>query len=190
MATPLPYVRSPPTKLLVAAYLGCRSCVRDSVDGATPELLDRAFREAVQGASSGRDTAWVQGYLAGKDAAQSSQRAECSRVHEAACSSEHANQPCRLFSAAHDGCRECVRRYIEEDGVDPREASHSGRNALLWALWGAANEKNTAWVQGYLEARGVTIPHNDTGRGGPEGLPEVLSPRELVRVFGTGATMP
>ena len=179
----------PPTKLLVAAFLGCRACVRGSIDSATTQLLQQAFLAAVKGAGRGGDTAWVQGYLSGKGAAQSSKRADCQRSHNAACSADYSGQPYLLFSAAHDGCRECVRRYIEDDGINPGATSQSGRNALLWAVWGAGNQKDTSWVQGYLEARGGATLHNGTERRGPEDLPQVLSAEERRRVFGSDNAM-
>ena len=77
------------------------------------------------------------------------------RTHTAASSAGYCCQPYKLFSAAYDGCRECVRASIEDELVDPRVESPQGTNALDWALQGAASDRETNWVQGYLEARGV-----------------------------------
>ena len=41
------------------------------------------------------------------------------------------------FSAAHDGCLECVRRLIEDDGIPADAQSVSGNfNVLEWAKHG------------------------------------------------------
>ena len=193
-----------PFKLLFAAFAGCRECVRASVEREHVDpamLLQRGecnvLAWAVWGAAEGHDAAWVQGYLAGKGAAPRTRSfvtilgatgsgIGCGLSHTAACSPDHLCQPYKLFSAAHDGCRECVRAYVEDDLVNPRVQSQSGRNALSWALWGAANEKDTSRVQGYLEALGVTMPHSSMDAPGAGGLPEVLSAEELDRVFGVG----
>ena len=70
--------------------------------------------------------------------------------------------------------------------MNPSVQSQSRRNALSWALWGAANEKDTNWAQGYLEALGVMMPQSSTDAPGAGRLPEVLRAEEPDRVFGVG----
>jgi hypothetical protein len=162
-----------PYRLLYAAFEGCKDCVRAAVeqDHVSPAALlatpgHNPASWALEGAIAGKKTLWVQGYLAGKGAnasdgliARKGTGFGCGRPHQAACSPYHNDDKYAFFSAAHDGCCLCVPAYIEQKHLDPRVQSQTGDfNALSWARTGAADGRDTNWVQGYLEAHGVTVP--------------------------------
>ena len=84
---------------------------------------------------------------------------ERTRIHDKARAPHHNGQPHLFFSAAYAGCEVCVRRYVEQDRVDPTVTSESGRaNAMLWAVYGQRKGHNTAWVRGFLYGRGLPYP--------------------------------
>jgi hypothetical protein len=188
-----------PCKLLFAAAEGCKQCARAAVeqDHVDPvELLRGGEYDvvswALDGARMGNQTAWVQGYLAGKGADPSIRTTRptgtgigCGSLHDAACSPYHFRQPYKLFSAAFDGCRDCVRAYIEDELLDPNVRSESGEfNALSWALAGASKGQDANWVQGFLEARGVTVPASGTAHPS-----RVLTTKEIYELFGKGVVL-
>ena len=75
----------------------------------------------------------------------------CGQIHEEPCC-----QPFKLLFAAFAGCRECVRASVEREHVDPAMLLLRGEcNVLAWAVWGAAEGHDTAWVQGYLAGKGA-----------------------------------
>jgi hypothetical protein len=168
---------SHPWQLWFAAYEGCKDCARASMEDAPFQHNYIAACFAMWGAEASYDTMWVQGYFAGKGVVPESGATTfaCSISHDVACSPDYQGQPCKLFSAAYHGCRVCVQQYLDNEEVKPRAQSRSGYNALDWALWGAANEHSTSWVQGFLEARGVFRACR---------LPSLVSKKERKRVFG------
>jgi len=85
----------------------------------------------------------------------------CGQKHTRALSSTRLPTPLyKYFSAAYDGCLQCVEAALTDREVGVADLSYSGAyNALSWAEFGEQEgQKDTAAVQSFLKARGLEVP--------------------------------
>ena len=114
---------------------------------------------------------------------------QCQLQHVAACKRRPGDPKYAYFSAAFDGCLQCVRRWTESGHVDVNVMSdHGGYNAMSWAHYGKEGGHNTDAVQAFLADKRVTLPpsRRDSGRGREAVDMPTLSETDLATTYGTG----
>ena len=124
-------------------------------------------------------------------AASCHQAGLCGFQHNAACSAKRSGPLYDFFSAAHAGCLQCVKYYLEVTQLDVNAKSESGSyNALAWAVFGEEQGQHTQRVQGYLEAKGAVMPDPGHASTQPQPMQETvqapLDEDQLQKMYGPG----